>query len=202
MGPVRAGVLGGTFDPPHLAHLAIGAAAKQALHLDRVLFVPAGDPWRKAGREVSPASVRLRMLRAALEPLPWAEISAIEVDRPGPSYSADTMEELARESAPGADWWFIVGDDALTDLPNWHEPERLLAAARLALVWRPPGDPIIPGEVRTRFADIEARLDVVPMPPLDVSSTALRERVRSGRATSILLPEGVRTVVDELGLYR
>lgn len=201
MGPVRAGVLGGTFDPPHLAHLAIAAAAKHALGLDRVLFVPAGDPWRKAAREVSPAQARLRMLRAALEPLPWTEVSTIEVDRPGPSYSADTMEQLARESGSAADWWFIVGDDALADMPKWHEPERLLAVSRLALVWRPPGGPVIPPAVRERFPDIEARLDIVPMPPLEVSSTALRERLRAGRPTSVLLPEAVRAVVDELGLY-
>lgn len=202
MGPVRAGVLGGTFDPPHLAHLAIAAAAKRTLTLDRVLFVPAGDPWRKATREVSPAQARLRMLRAALEPLPWAEVSTTEVDRAGPSYSADTMEQLARETGLDVDWWFVVGDDALADMPNWYEPERLLAVARLALVWRPPGDPVMPPEVRARFPDIESRLDVVPMPPLEVSSTALRERVRTGRPTSVLLPEAVRAVVDELGLYR
>ncbi len=199
---MRAGVLGGTFDPPHLAHLAIGAAAKCALALDRVMYVPAGDPWRKAAREVTPAAVRLRMLLAALEPLPWAEVSRIEVDRSGPSYSADTVEQLAREAGPDVEWWFIVGDDALADMPNWHEPERLLAAARIALVWRAPGQPVIPPEVRSRFPGIEAGLDIVPMPPLEVSSTDLRERIRSGRDTNVLLPDGVRAVIDELGLYR
>lgn len=206
MGPLRIGVLGGTFDPPHLAHLAVGAAARHALSLDRVLFVPAGDPWRKtagaAAREVTPAAVRLRMLRAALKPLPWAEVSTIEVDRSGPSYSADTMDELARDAGPGVAWWFIVGDDALADMPNWHEPERLLAVARIALVWRPPGDPVIPPEVRARFPGIESCLDMVPMPALEVSSTDLRTRIRAGRETAVLLPEAVRAVVDDLGLYR
>lgn len=202
MGPLRLGVLGGTFDPPHLAHLAIGAAAKQALELDRVLFVSAGDPWRKAGRPISPAEVRLRMLRAAVTSFAWAEVSTIEVDRVGPSYSAETIELLAHDGEPGAQWWFIVGDDALADLPNWHEPDRLLAAARLALAWRPPGNPVIPLGVRERFPGIESRIDVVPMPALEVSSTDLRERVRTGRPTDVLLPEAVREVVDELGLYR
>lgn len=195
-------MLGGTFDPPHLAHLAIGAAAKCALALDRVIYVPAGDPWRKAARTVSPAAARLRMLLAALEPLPWAEVSRIEVDRPGPSYSAETLEQLAREAGPDVDWWFIVGDDALADMPNWHEPERLLAVARIALVWRPPGEPVVPPEVRSRFPGIEAHIDTVPMPPLEVSSTDLRERIRRGRETRVLVPDGVRMIIEELGLYR
>ncbi|MGE0134003.1 MAG: nicotinate-nucleotide adenylyltransferase [Dehalococcoidia bacterium] len=199
---MRAGVLGGTFDPPHIAHLAVGAAARHALALDRVLFVPAGDPWRKMDRNVTSAPVRLRLLRAALAPLAWAEVCTLEVDRRGPSYSADTLEQLAREAGPAVDWWFIVGDDALADMPNWHEPERLLAAARVALVWRPPGEPVIPAEVRTRFPNVASRIDVVPMPPLEVSSTDLRERVRSGGSTAVLLPEGVRAVIDELTLYR
>ncbi|MGE0229380.1 MAG: nicotinate-nucleotide adenylyltransferase [Dehalococcoidia bacterium] len=202
MGRVRAGVLGGTFDPPHIAHLAVGAAARHELALDRVLFVPAGDPWRKADRDVTPAAVRLRMLRAALDPLLWAEVCTVEVERGGPSYSADTMEQLLREAGDDVDWWFIAGDDALADMPNWHEPDRLLAAARLALVWRLPGVPVIPSRVRARFPDIVDRVNIVPMPPLEVSSTDLRERVATGRSTAVLLPEGVRAVIDELGLYR
>lgn len=199
---MRVGVLGGTFDPPHIAHLAAGAAVKHHLALDRVLFVPAGDPWRKAAREVSPSSARLRMLQAALGPLPWAELSTLEVERPGPSYTVDTLDRLVSEGGPGVEWWFIVGDDALADMPNWHEPERLLELVRLALVWRPPGDPVVPWEVVARLPGLEARLDVVPMPPLKVSSTDLRDRIRRGHPTSVLLPEAVRAVVEELSLYR
>jgi nicotinate-nucleotide adenylyltransferase len=202
MGAVRAGVLGGTFDPPHLAHLAIGAAAKHALSLDRVIFVPAGDPWRKAGQQVTPAGGRVRMLRAALDPLPWAEVSTIEVDRAGPSYISETLPLLAHEAGAGTSWWFILGDDALVDMPHWHEPDRLFEVARLALVWRPPGEPAIPPEVTARFPRIEDVLDVVPMPPLAISATDIRRRIREGRSTEFLLPESVRAVVDELELYR
>ncbi len=197
-------MLGGTFDPPHLAHLVLAAAARRALALDRVLFVPAGEPWRKAGRDVSSASARVRMVEAAVAALPWAEVSTIEVERAGPSYSAETMEALAAAHTGGgepAEWWFILGSDALADLPNWHEPARLLAAARLALIRRPDGDIDVPATLLSAFPGIEARIDPVPTPALDVASTELRARIRSGRSTQHLLPEPVRAVIEELGLY-
>lgn len=199
---MRTGVLGGTFDPPHLAHLVLGAAARRALHLDRVLFVPAGEPWRKADRGVTPAEVRVRMVEATIAPLPWAALSRIEVDRAGPSYAAETMEALAVEGEPSDEWWFILGADALADLPHWHEPDRLLAAARLAVAGRPSEAQDVPAEVLVRFPGIEARIDHVPMPPLDVSSTDLRARVREGRSTAWLLPEAVRAILDRERLYR
>ncbi len=199
---MRTGVLGGTFDPPHLAHLALATAARRALHLDRVLFVPAGEPWRKADRAVTPAEVRVRMVEAAIAPLAWAALSRIEVDRAGPSYAAETMEALTAAGGTGDEWWFILGADALADLPHWHEPERLLAAARLALASRDPEAPAVAPEVLVRFPGIEARIDHVPMPPLDVSSTDLRARVREGRSTAWLLPEAVRAILDRERLYR
>ncbi len=198
----RLGLLGGTFDPPHLAHIAIGAAAKHTLSLDRVIFLPAGDPWRKAGLDVTPSEVRVRMVRAAVAGLDWAEVSTIEVDRPGPSYITETLPLLAALEGEDTAWWFILGDDALEDMPRWHEPDRLLELARLALIWRPPGALVVPEAVRVRFPGIEDRLDVVAMAPLALSATEIRARVREGRATDVLLPEAVRAIVDELRLYR
>lgn len=199
---MRIGVLGGTFDPPHLAHLVLAAAARRALHLDRVLFVPAGQPWRKADRGVTPAEVRVRMVEAAIAPLSWAALSRIEVEGRGPSYAAETMEALVSQGGPADEWWFIVGADALADLPRWHEPERLLAAVRLALAARPSEAQSVPAEVLARLPHIEARIDRVPMPPLAISSTDLRVRVRDGRPTTALLPEVVRAILGAAGLYR
>ena len=199
MGVTRTGVLGGTFDPPHLAHLVLAAAAREALGLDRVLFVPAGNPWRKADREVTPAAVRLDLVRAAAEPFAWAEVSTVEVDRDGPSYAAETMEALA---VAGGEWWFILGSDALADLPHWHEPRRLLAAARLAVAVRPPPTLRIAEATLAALPGVEARVDAVPMPALDVSSTDLRARIRDGRTTEVLIPEAVRARIDAHGLYR
>jgi nicotinate-nucleotide adenylyltransferase len=202
---MRVGVLGGTFDPPHLGHLALAAAARHALNLDRVIFVPAGDPWRKAALPVSPADQRLRMIEAATRGVSWAEVSSLEIERAGPSYMGDTLEALA--GAREARWWFILGEDALRDMLHWYEPERIIAAARLAVARRPGNDDeaiteMLPPELRALLPDIESRIDPVPMPLLEVSSTDLRERVRDGRPTEFLLPEGVRKVIDEQGLYQ
>lgn len=201
--PPRMGVLGGTFDPPHRAHLALATAAREALHLDRVIVVPAGEPWRKAEREVTKAEVRLALTKIAFEDLAWAEVSSIEVRRPGPSYTVETLLELQRAEgagASGAGWWFILGQDALVDLPHWHEPERIVAAARLAVATR--GD--------LEAAELEAveavpalagRIDEVPFEPLDVSATEIRRQIAAGEATPDLPPR-VRHVIDALGLYR
>ncbi len=195
----RVGVLGGTFDPPHLAHLVLAAAARRELQLDRVVLAPAGDPWRKADRNVTPAQTRLRLVEAAAAALPWAEVSAIEVERAGPTYTLDTFEELAA-AEPGAAWWFLLGEDALADLPHWHEPARLMQRVRFGLAQRPGAEPAASSlEALPGLAD---RVDVVPMPALDVAASDLRARVAKGEPTGPVLPAAVRRVLDELGLYR
>ena len=196
----RIGMLGGTFDPPHLAHLALADAARIALRLDRVLFVVAGDPWRKGHREVTPASVRLDLVRVAIEPFSWAEVSTVEVDREGPTYTADTLEALVR---PGEDWWFILGADALADMPAWKDPQRIVQCARLAVARRPSSDGVlVTRALRDAVPGVEERIDVIEMPPLAIAATDIRERVRRGESTEYLLPPRVREEIDRLGLYR
>ena len=199
MGAVRTGVLGGTFDPPHLGHLVLAAAARRVLDLDRVLLVPAGDPWRKNQQIVSPADLRVRMVRAAAEPAPWLEVCTLEVERRGPSYSAETLVQLA---ATGGEWWFILGADALADMPSWHEPARLTKGARLAVASRGEDGIEVSPELEAAVPGIEERIDLVAIFELRVSSTDLRARVRDGQPTEVLLPDAVRRVVDEAGLYR
>ena len=204
-GAPRIGVLGGTFDPPHLAHLVLAAAARGSLRLDRVLLVPAGEPWRKAGREVSPPEARLRLVEAAAGALPWAEVSAVEVERPGPSYAVETLEALAA-AEPDAARWFLLGEDALADLPRWRDPRRLIALARFGLARRAEGDGGgEPPEVAAAYEalpGLRGRVDPVPMPRLAISASDLRGRVRRGEPTSPLLPAAVRRLADEMGLYR
>ena len=200
----RIGVLGGTFDPPHLAHLVLAAAARASLRLDRVLLVPAGEPWRKAGREVSSPEARLRLVEAAAAALPWIEVSAIEVERPGPSYAVETFEALAA-AEPDAAWWFLLGEDALADLPRWRDPQRLMGLVRFGLARRGDIEGGEPPEVAAAYEalpGLRGRVDPVPMPRLAISASGLRERVRRGEPTSPLLPAAVRRLADELGLYR
>ena len=210
VGVRRIGVLGGTFDPPHLGHLVLAAAARATLGLDRVLFIPAGDPWRKRDQRVSAAADRLAMVRAAAAGLDWARVDDREVRRPGPSYSAETLAELLAEQtrarppgrADGAMWWLVGGADLLVDLPHWHEPAALLAHCRLAIAQRPGGAVAARAVPGMSAAEVAALVDRVVMPALDLSSTALRERCRAGEAPAVLLPAGVREVIRERGLYR
>jgi nicotinate-nucleotide adenylyltransferase len=205
--PRRIGVLGGTFDPPHVAHVALGDAARRALELDVVVFVPTGTPWRKAGRGVSPAAQRLALTRAAVAGLPWAEVSAIEVEREGPTYSQDTLAAL-HEQYPDADLWFILGADALADMPHWRRPGQLVEHARLAVARRPGapqeenGEPLVPEALREAVPGIEEHVDELPMDLLEISATDLRDRLRHGRSTEGLLVEPVRALIDEHGWYR
>jgi nicotinate-nucleotide adenylyltransferase len=196
---VRTGLLGGTFDPPHLGHLALAAAAHRDLHLDKVLFAPAGEPYRKASRQVSPPEARLRMVEAAIAPYPWAEVTTVELERTGPTYTVDTLEQLTTD---GGDWWFIVGEDVLTDLPHWRAPRRIIELARLAVARRRPLGGHVPDETLEAIPGIEERIDWIELAPLDISSTDLRRRIAAGEPTDLWLPETVREVIDRLGLYR
>ena len=198
MGTVRVGVLGGTFDPVHFAHLVLAEQARDALALDLVLFVPAGEPWRKSHRVIAPGADRLEMLGRAIEGNEAFGISDVELRREGPTYTADTLDALAAERLDD-EFWFIVGADALADLPNWHEPERIVRHARLAVAPRDADDaeaplPAIPG--------IRGRIDRFAMPRIEISSTDIRARVAAGRSIRYLVPAAVAAWIAERGLYR
>lgn len=196
---MRVGVLGGTFDPVHIAHLRLAEEAREALSLDEVLFVPAGDPWRKSDRRIAAAEHRLAMLELAIAGNEDLAISDIELGRPGPSYTADTLDELAGERLDD-EFWFIVGADALADLPNWHEPERIVDHAALAVAAREDeaGD-VAPKGLPTAVAN---RITRFVMPRLDISSSDIRARVAAGRSFRYLVPADVERYITARGLYR
>jgi nicotinate-nucleotide adenylyltransferase len=196
---LRLGVLGGTFDPAHLGHLILGEVARQELALDRVVFVPAGQPWRKDGREIAPGADRLQMLRLATEGNPAFEVSMLEIDRPGPSYTEVTLKALQDEN-PGAELFFILGGDALTDFPHWHDPQRIAQLATLAVAKR--GDAALAAEAEVGLPGVHARLCHLRMPRVDINATAIRENVREGRSIRYLVPDAVAAYIKERGLYR
>ena len=196
------GLLGGTFDPPHRGHLALGEAARRQLGLARVRLLPAGDPWRKAARAVAPAAERLAMTRLATADDPAFEVDAREVERPGPSYTVDTLREL--RAGGETDLVLILGSDALADLPAWREPEAIVALARLAVAAR-AGEPVKAVAARAGEpvkAPAGARVTALAMPPLAISSTLVRERIRAGEPVDDLLPVAVADYVRARGLYR
>lgn len=192
-GERRVGILGGTFDPPHIGHLATAVEVRHRMELDEVLLVVANDPWQKSGqRPVTPAADRLAMVRAAVEGLDGVQASALEIERGGPSYTIDTLEQLDA-AAPGGRWYVVVGADAAAGLPTWHRAEDLRGVARLVVVDRP-------GLASAALPD-GWTVDHVTVPRLDVSSSDLRRRAAEGRPLDVLVPPGVITCIRDRRLY-
>jgi nicotinate-nucleotide adenylyltransferase len=194
----RLGVLGGTFDPVHNGHLAIAATARSQLGLERILFVPAGQPWRKE-RQITPAEHRVAMVRLAIAGERAYELSTVEVERDGPSYMIDTLEELGGRH-PGSDLVVILGEDALADLPNWKDAQRILELAALAIA--PRQDRGAPKDENWRaMPGIGERLTWLEMEPVSVSSTTVRARVRQGKPVGGLVPPEVEDYFRKHQLY-
>jgi nicotinate-nucleotide adenylyltransferase len=191
---MRLGVFGGTFDPVHLGHLVLAEQARTQLGLERVLFIPAGDPWRKAGQPITPSRHRLAMVDLAVADNSHFEVDQREIRREGPSYTVETLRELRAEQ-PDADLFLILGADALADLPNWHEPEGIVAMAMLAVA------PRLDGELETPTL-ASGRVVSVDMPRIEISATDLRERARRGQSLRYLVPSPVETYIRQHGLYR
>jgi len=196
--PVSLGVMGGTFDPIHLGHLAVAEEAREVLDLDRILFVPAGRPPHKPAGEVTSMEHRLAMVELAIADNPAFELSRIEIDRPGPSYTVDTLEALA---ATGDRITVILSAETFAELPTWHEPWRLFEAARVAVAprWGYPAPD--PDWLAATFPGREDRVSYLEGPRLGVSSTALRARVAAGRSIRYLVPQPVAAYIAANNLY-
>jgi nicotinate-nucleotide adenylyltransferase len=182
-------VFGGTFDPVHVAHLVDACSARYQLGLDRVLIVVAGEPWQKQSRELAPAEARYDMVTAAVDGVEGLEVSRIEIDRPGPTYTIDTVEQLARDDR---ELFLVMGSDVAASLPTWHRVDDLRAATTLAIIDRgetpvtaPPGWNTV--RVRT--------------PRFELSSTELRRRIAAGEPVEYLIPLPAVRVLRERGLY-
>jgi nicotinate-nucleotide adenylyltransferase len=189
----RTGVLGGTFDPPHIGHLLAAINVRHALALDEVLLVVANDPWQKTGsRPITPAEDRLAMVRAATDGLDRLTASDVELARGGPSYMVDTLTELG-ERDPAGERFLILGADAAAGLPTWHRADDLPALATLVLVDR-PGIPCPPPPAGWAFERVE-------IPRIELSSTELRARVAEGRPLDLLVTPGVWSCIRDRRLY-
>ncbi len=200
MADLRLGVLGGTFDPPHYGHLALAGHAREQLGLERVLWVPAGDPWRKPGTAVTPGEHRLAMLRLALAGNDAFEISTLEVDRPGPSYTVETLAALHRER-PEHELFFLLGADALRDLPAWHEAPRILELAFLGATAREGARPS-EAELEALMSGLSTRVVWFEMPRLDISASDIRRRAARGESLRSLVPPAVEAYIQQHKLYR
>lgn len=197
---MRLGILGGTFNPPHLGHLVCAQEAHGQLDLDRVLFVPALIPPHKAVEDDPGIEHRLELCRRAAEGDERLEVSALEAEREGTSYTVDTLEELKTRS-PETELYLLLGADVAAGLPLWREPERVLSLARFAVTARP-------GTSRGAVTEALAGLGggdgarFFAMPTIGVSSTMIRRRVRAGQAIKYLVPDAVARYIEDRGLYR
>jgi nicotinate-nucleotide adenylyltransferase len=187
----RVGILGGTFDPPHNGHIAIARAALKELGLDKVVFIPARIPPHKTKRIIASPEDRFNMLRLAIDAYPDFEISRIELDRPGPSYTADTLERL-RAIDPETELVLLIGTDNVSEIEGWHEPERIATLATLAAANRPGFNP------GGKYAD---RVVYFDMPPMDISSTEVRNRIRADMPITDLVPPEVESYIIKRRLY-
>lgn len=193
---MRIGVLGGTFDPIHLAHLALAEEAREEAALQQVLFVPAGLPPHKRPQEVLAAGHRLEMVRLALAACPHFHVRELELDREGFSYTLDTVEALAREFAPRGELFLIVGADQVLELENWKDPRSLVEACTLLIAPRPGF------ELGELPAWVAGRARLLTTTRLAISSREIRERVRAGRSIRFLVPDPVRAYIEDHRLYR
>ncbi len=193
------GVFGGTFDPIHLAHLAVAEGARDALGLDTVLFVPAGVPPHKPEQAITVATHRLAMVELAIADNPSFEVSRIELDRSGPSYTVDTLVALALDHA---DLTLIVSAEAFAGLPSWREPERVLGMARLAVAPRDGYPDLGQAFLEERFPGVRTRVVFLDGPRIRLSASELRDRAAAGRSLRYLVPDAVAAYIGDHGLYR
>jgi nicotinate-nucleotide adenylyltransferase len=190
--PQRIGILGGTFDPPHVGHFMVAADVCTALRLDRLLLVPSASPPHKRGQVRATPEQRLAMVRGAAAGDERFEVDDIELRRPGASYTVDTLREL-RVRYPGAELFFVIGMDQFRDLHTWREPEEVVRLARLAVVSR-DGD-ALPGES-------SIPVEPVSVTRVDLSATDVRRRIQAGESIRYFVPDPVREFIEREGLYR
>ncbi len=196
----KIGVMGGTFDPIHHGHLVAAEEARHAFELERVLFVPVGDPWQKSDQDVSPATDRLEMVGLAIADNDAFEVSRVDVDRAGPTFTIDTLRVLAplvEKERQEAELFFITGADAILEILTWKDPQEALRLATFVAVTRPGHD--LAG---LRKLGIEERVVMLEIPALAISSTDIRARVADGRPIRYLVPAPVEQYIRERRLYK
>ncbi len=201
--PERYGILGGTFDPPHIGHLILAQEVYARLGLDRVWFIPTGMSPHKLGQPVTPAVHRVAMLERTLAGDDRFGLLTLEVERPGPSYTVDTLRQLRNEWGAGVEMSLIVGWDMLLYLPQWRDPEGVIASVdQIVAVYRPESGPesALDG-VFEQLTDLRAKLRTIPFPQLDISGAEIRQRVAQGLPIRYLVSNVVTEYISAQGLY-
>jgi nicotinate-nucleotide adenylyltransferase len=201
---MNIGVLGGTFDPIHIGHIRVAEEAIARLDLPRILFIPAGQPWLKLNNAnaISPVQHRLEMVRLGIADNPRFKLSTMEIERPGPTYSADTIAQLYSRLGKGDEIFFILGWDNLMQLPKWHQPQRLIELCRLVAVPRVDFPlPDLPA-LEKELPGITQRVILFDRPRIDINASEIRKRAAEGKSISEFVPKAVERYIKEHGLYQ
>lgn len=198
----KIGIMGGTFDPIHIGHLVTAEAVRIEYGLEKVLFIPACHPPHKQGAQVTPVLHRYIMTVMATYSNPYFYASAIELERPGPSYSIDTVSKLIQQYGEHSEFYFISGADAVQELPTWEKIETLLTMCHFIAATRPGCLNGLDDVIRYFGDQGRSRIHRLATPELEISSTDIRERVRSGRSIKYIVPESVENYILKEGLYR
>ena len=196
---MNVGILGGTFDPIHIGHLVVAEEARVKLHSDEVLFVPAGQPWLKLDRNITPAVQRMEMVRLAIADNPHFRLCTLEVERPGPSYTVDTLTKLQEQLGSEANLFFLLGRDTLAELPLWKEPKKVAQLCRLVVAPR-----LGSKDLKRLQAEIPGLLDKIiqlDMPIIGISSSDIRQRLARGLSIRYLVPVEVEEYIAKHGIY-
>lgn len=200
---MRLGIFGGTFDPIHIGHLILAEQCREACRLDRVLFVVAGQPPHKSNRQITPARQRLEMVELAIAGHSAFTASDMELNRPGPSYSVATLEQLAQHH-PGDELFFLIGSDSLADLPMWYQPKRIAELATIVVATRPHSEPSDVAMLRTVLGHTAAerlKQHLVAIPLIEISSSNIRSRVTRKQSIRFMVPRSVECYVETHRLY-
>jgi len=199
--PPRIGLFGGTFDPPHLGHLILASEAQTQLELDRLLWILTPEPPHKREQTITSIEHRLAMVQLAIADNTTFELSRIELDRPGPYYTLDTIK-LVAEQNPGTDIVPVIGGDSLRDLPKWHEPQKLVYACHWIGVMRRPYDKSNLAELESQLPGISSKVHYVDAPLLEIASREIRSRIAEGKSVRYYLPTNVYEYINQHHLYQ
>lgn len=196
----RIGIFGGTFDPIHIGHLILCQEAHYQLNLDQLLLLPAADPPHKQNRHITPIEHRLRMIERATEEVTFLSISRVDIDRPGPHYSVDTIQILQQEFSDDTKLFFLIGLDSLRDLPTWHRPEWLIDHCKIVTFER-GGTSIEWPRLEEALPGVSSRVQLLQMPELEISSSDIRQRVQDGRPIRYHVLPTVESYITQNHLY-
>jgi len=199
---MKVGIMGGTFDPIHIAHLIIAEEARTRLELDRVIFIPAGEPWMKTGHIVSEAGPRVEMVKLAIMSNPSFSLSLREVERPGLTYTVDTLEQLLGELGYDTQLFLLLGWDSVAEMTAWKAPYRVSKMATVAAFPRPGFNKPEIAMLERAMPGIAERIVFIDVPFLEISSTGIRKRIAEGGSVRYLVTDAVGQYITENGLYK